>query len=174
MDEDQAGEDHARISMRARRQLRPDAADTFDIITPEASRNFVAAITQRLGAVGPPISLMALVAAIVVIANTTLVSVTQRTREIGIRRAVGAARANVLVETLAESSVIAAGGGAVGLAVAAFVLWLASRATGTPLPLEWPTALASLAAAAASGIVAGWYPARRAASLDVINALRQD
>ena len=174
MDEDQAGEDHARISMRARRQLRPDAADTFDIITPEASRNFVAAITQRLGAAGPPISLMALVAAIVVVANTTLVSVTQRTREIGIRRAVGAARANVLVETLAESSVIAAGGGAIGLAVAAVVLWLASRATGTALALEWPTALASLAAAAASGIVAGWYPARRAASLDVINALRQD
>ena len=174
MDEDQAGEDHARISLRARRQLRPDVADTFDIITPEASRNFVAAITQRLGAAGPPISLMALVAAIVVVANTTLVSVTQRTREIGIRRAVGAARANVLVETLAESSVIAAGGGAIGLAVAAFVLWLASRATGTSLPLEWPTALASLAAAAASGIVAGWYPARRAASLDVINALRQD
>jgi putative ABC transport system permease protein len=174
MDDDQAGEDHARISMRARRQLRPDAVDSFDIITPEASRNFVAAITQRLGAAGPPISLMALVAAIVVVANTTLVSVTQRTREIGIRRAVGAARANVLVETLAESSVIAAGGGAIGLAVAAFVLWVASRVTGTPLPLEWPTALASLAAAAASGIVAGWYPARRAASLDVINALRQD
>lgn len=175
-DEDQAaaGEDHARVSMRARRQLRPAAPDTFDIITPEASRNFVAAITQRLGAAGPPISLMALVAAIVVVANTTLVSVTQRTREIGIRRAVGAARANVLIETLAESSVIAAAGGAIGLAVAALVLWLASRATGTPLPLEWPTALASLVAAAASGLVAGWYPARRAASLDVINALRQD
>ena len=173
-DEQQAGEDHARISMRARRQLRPDAADTFDIITPEASRNFVAAITQRLGAAGPPISLMALVAAIVVVANTTLVSVTQRTREIGIRRAVGAARASVLVETLAESSVIAAAGGAIGLAVAGLVLWLASRATGMPLPLEWPTALASLAAAAASGVVAGWYPARRAASLDVITALRQD
>ena len=174
VDQAAAGEDHARISMRARRQLRPAAPDTFDIITPEASRNFVAAITQRLGAAGPPISLMALVAAIVVVANTTLVSVTQRTREIGIRRAVGAARANVLIETLAESSVIAAAGGAIGLAVAALVLWLASRATGTPLPLEWPTALASLVAAAASGIVAGWYPARRAASLDVINALRQD
>jgi putative ABC transport system permease protein len=174
MDEEQAGEDHARISMRARRQLRPDAADTFDIVTPEASRNFVAAITQRLGAAGPPISLMALVAAIVVVANTTLVSVTQRTREIGIRRAVGAARANVLVETLAESTVIAAAGGAIGLAVAGLALWLASSATGTPLPLEWPTALGSLVAAAASGIVAGWYPARRAAALDVINALRQD
>ena len=82
-----AAEDHARISMRARRHLGPGAADTFDIITPEASRSFVAAITERIGAAGPPISLMALIAAIVVVTNTTLVSVTQRTREIGIRRA---------------------------------------------------------------------------------------
>ena len=167
-------EDRARISMRARRQLGPAAADTFDLITPEASRTFVAAITQRLGAAAPPISLMALVAAIVVVANTTLVSVTQRTRDIGIRRAVGASRADVLIETLAESSMIALLGGAIGIVVAAVVLSLASGAVGTALTLEWPTALGSLAAAGASGVAAGWYPARRAAALDVITALRQE
>ena len=170
----QAAEDHARISMRARRHLGPGAADTFDIITPEASRSFVAAITQRLGAAGPPISLMALIAAIVVVTNTTLVSVTQRTREIGIRRAIGASRANVLVETLAESGVIALVGGAAGLAAAAGLLSLASAALGVTLTLEWPTTVGSLAAAGVSGILAGWYPARRAAALDVINALRQE
>jgi putative ABC transport system permease protein len=170
----QAAEDHARISMRARRHLGPGAADTFDIITPEASRSLVTAITQRLGAAGPPISLMALVAAIVVITNTTLVSVTQRMREIGIRRAVGASRANLLVETLAESSVIALAGGAVGLAVAAGVLSLAAGAVGVPLALEWPTAIGSLVAAGLSGVLAGWYPARRATALDVITALRQE
>ena len=170
----QAAEDHARISMRARRHLGPGATDTFDVITPEASRSFVAAITERLGAAGPPISLMALIAAIVVVTNTTLVSVTQRTREIGIRRAIGASRANVLVETLAESGVIALAGGAVGLAAAAGVLSLASGSLGVPLSLEWPTTIGSLAAAGLSGILAGWYPARRAAALDVINALRQE
>ena len=82
-----AAEDHARISMRARRHLRPGEADTFDIITPEASRNFVANITERVGAAAVPISIMALIAAIVVVTNTSLVSVTQRTHEIGIRRA---------------------------------------------------------------------------------------
>ena len=169
-----AAEDHARISMRARRHLAPGAADTFDIITPEASRSFVAAITQRLGAAGPPISLMALIAAIVVVTNTTLVSVTQRTREIGIRRAIGASRANVLVETVAEAAVTAIAGGVAGLAAAAGVVSLASGALGVPLSLEWPTTVGSLTAAGLSGVLAGWYPARRAAGLDVINALRQE
>lgn len=170
----QAAEDHVRISMRARRHLGPGASETFDIITPEASRGFVAAITERLGAAGPPISLMALVAAIVVVTNTALVSVTQRTREIGIRRAIGASRANVLLETLAESSVIALGGGAAGLAAAAGVLSLASGALGVPLSLEWTTTVGSLVASGLSGLLAGWYPARRAASFEVVNALRQE
>jgi putative ABC transport system permease protein len=169
-----AAEDHARISMRARRHLGPAAADTFDFITPEASRTFVSAITERLGAAGPPISLMALLAAIVVVTNTTLVSVTQRTREIGIRRAIGAGRASILVETLAESSVIALAGGLAGLAAAFVLLSLAGRSAGIPLDLEWTTAVGSLVAAALSGIVAGWYPARRASSVDVISALRQE
>jgi putative ABC transport system permease protein len=167
-------EDHARISMRARRHLGPAAPDNFDIITPEASRSFVAAITERLGAAAPPISFMALVAAIVVVANTTLVSVTERTREIGIRRAVGAARRNVLAETLAEAIVVALVGGAIGLAGAAALIAIAAGPLGLDLSLDWLTALGSGAAAGVSGIVAGWYPARRAAALDVINALRQE
>jgi len=160
--------------MRARRQLRPSAADTFDLITPEASRTFVAAITERLGAAGPPISIMALIAAVVVVSNTTLVSVTQRTREIGIRRAVGARRRSVVAETLAESILVAVAGGLVGLGAAAATLWLVSGVMAVALALEWPTMLGSLAAAGMSGIAAGWYPARRAAALDIITALRQE
>ena len=174
IDRTSQAEDRAHASMRARRHLAPGAVDTFDLITPEASRSFVASITERLGAAGPPISIMALIAAIVVVTNTTLVSVTQRTREIGIRRAVGAARANVLVEVLAESSVVAFAGGIAGLAIAAGVLSIASRALSMDLALQWTTTAGSLVAAGASGVVAGWYPARRAAALDVINALRQE
>jgi putative ABC transport system permease protein len=169
-----AAEDHARTSMRARRHLAPGAPDTFDFITPEASRSFVTAITERLGAAGPPISLMALLAAIVVVTNTTLVSVTQRTREIGIRRAIGAGRASILLETLAESSVIAIGGGLAGLIAAFLLLAGAGGSAGIPLELEWTTAIGSLVAAGLSGIAAGWYPARRAATINVINALRQE
>jgi len=169
-----AAEDHARTSMRARRHLGPGAPDTFDFITPDAARTFVSAIAERIGAAGPPISLMALLAAIVVVTNTTLVSVTQRTREIGIRRAIGAGRASILVETLAESGLIAVAGGAAGVIAAAGVLSTASRVVGVPLALEWPTALGSFVAAGLSGLLAGWYPARRATSLDIVTALRQE
>jgi putative ABC transport system permease protein len=167
-------EDRARASMRARRHLGPGAADTFDIITPEASRSFVAAITERLGAAGPPISLMALIAAIVVVTNTTLVSVTQRTHEIGIRRAIGARRASIILETLAESLIIALAGGIAGLLIASLALSGAAQVLAIRLTLEWPTMIGSAAAAAASGLVAGWYPARRAVASDVVTALRYE
>ena len=170
----EAAEDHARVSMRARRQLPPGAADNFDLITPEASRSFVTSITRRLGAAEPPISFMALLAAMVVVTNTTLVSVTQRTREIGIRRALGATRANVLVETLAESTCIALVGGVAGVIAASGVLALAGWATGLALAIESSTMVTSLAEAGLAGIVAGWYPAHRAGRLEVINALRQE
>lgn len=169
-----AAEDRAYASMRARRRLAAGAPDTFDLITPEASRGFVAAITERLGAAGPPIAAMALLAAIVVVMNTTLVSVTQRTREIGMRRAVGASRMSVLIETMAESGVIAIAGGAAGVLIAAAVIVAASGRVGVPLALEWPTLAGSFLAAGAAGLAAGWYPARRATSLDVIAALRQE
>lgn len=167
-------EDRARISMRARRHLGPDRPDTFDLVTPEASRSFVAAITERLGAAGPPISLMALLAAMVVVANTTLVSVTQRTREIGIRRAVGATRGQVLSETVTEALLVAVAGGLAGLGLAGAIGRAATSALDLPLALEWPVAAGSLAAAAAGGLLAGWLPARRASRLNIIEALRQE
>ena len=73
-----------------------------------------------------------------------------------------------------EATAIALVGGAIGLAGAAALLWIAAGPLGVDLSLDWLTALGSVAAAGVSGIVAGWYPARRAAALDVIGALRQE
>ena len=109
-----------------------------------------------------------------VVTNTTLVSVTQRTREIGIRRALGASRRDITVETLAESTMVALVGGALGLALAAGLVRLASGPIGLPLALDWGVSLASLAAAGGADLVAGWYPARRATRLDVVDAMRQE
>ncbi len=169
-----AAEDRARATMRARRQLKPGAAENFDVLTPEAARSFVASLSDRIGLAGPPISLMALLAAIVVVTNTTLVSIAARAREIGVRRAVGATRARIQSEVLIESGIVAVAGGAVGLIVAGGVLSAAATAVGTPLSLEWRTVLESLGAAALAGIAAGWYPARRAASADIVTALRSE
>jgi len=168
------GEDRARISFRARRALGPGAPDNFDILTPDAARSFVASLSERVGAAAGPISLMALLAAIIVITNTVLVSVTQRTREIGVRRALGAPRQQIIREVLAESALVALAGGTVGLLSATLLVSAVAGAVNLPIRVEWTTMVYSLAASAASGIVAGWYPARRAVRLDVIEAIRTE
>jgi putative ABC transport system permease protein len=157
--------------MRARRHIRPGGEDRFDILSPEAARTFVLNVSERIGAAAGPISLAALLAAIVVITNTSLVSVTQRTREIGIRRAVGAARSRIMAEVIAESILVALFGGAVGVLIAQGLLSTGETLTGFELPLAVQTMGWSLVAAAASGLVAGLYPARRAARIEVISAL---
>ena len=105
-------EDRTRATMRARRRLLPGIADTFDLLSPTAARGFVANLTERVSAAAFPLSAMALLASIVVVTNTTLVSVTQRTREIGVRRALGATRRQIVREVVLESTLVALVGGA--------------------------------------------------------------
>jgi putative ABC transport system permease protein len=168
------GEDRARISLRAARRLEPGVTDTFDLLTPDAARGFVLNLSQRIGAAAGPISAMALLAAIVVVTNTVLVSVTTRTREIGVRRALGASRAQVMQEVLSEAVVVAVVGGVVGVAVAAALVQLLASALGVPIGVSLTTLTVAISAAGLSGILAGWYPARRATRLDVITALRTE
>lgn len=167
-------EDHARVSLRAGRSLSPSEADNFDIVSPEAARGFVAEVSSRIGAAAIPISLMALLAAVVVVTNTVLVSVTQRTREIGIRRAIGARRGQILAEVLAEAVLLGLLGGTLGVATAMSLTWAASSWAPVALAVEPVTVLAAILAAAGSGLVAGWLPALRATRLDVIASLRRE
>jgi putative ABC transport system permease protein len=167
-------EDHARVSMRAARSLRPGVSDTFDVLAPEAARGFVANLSSRIGAAAAPISLMALLAAMVVVTNTVLVSVTQRTREIGVRRAVGARRDQIVREILSESVLLALGGGIAGVTAALLLMTAATAVLPIPLIASPRTIAVALMAAAGSGIAAGWYPALRATRLDVITALRSE
>lgn len=169
-----AAEGVARAGMRARRQLRPGQDDSFDILSPEAARSFVINLSQRIGAAAGPISFMALLAAVVVVTNTVLVSVAQRTREIGVRRALGATRAQVQLEVLLEAALTGLAGGLIGLGVAWLLLGVVARVAATPLAIGTVTASLSVVAAASAGVAAGWYPARKASRIDVINALRQE
>jgi putative ABC transport system permease protein len=167
-------EDTARITMRARRHLSPGEADTFDILTPDSARSFVQRITERIGVAAVPIAIMALLAAVVVVTNTTLVSVSQRTREIGVRRALGATRRQISLEVVAEALIVALGGGTMGLLLVLVLASAAGEVAGLSLEVRGSTMAWSLFASVASGLAAGWYPARRAVNVDVISAIRTE
>lgn len=169
----QLAESRARTTLRARHQLQPGEEDDFDILSPEAARGFVQALSERIGVAAAPISAMALLAAVLVVANTILVSVTQRTREIGVRRAVGASRRQILAEVLAESVVISILGGLAGVLLV-LALVAASDRLAFDLRLAPSTVVWSLLAACLSGLAAGWFPARRATRIDVVDALRSE
>jgi putative ABC transport system permease protein len=169
-----AAEGTARTSLRARRQLRPGVADNFDVLTPEAARGFVQNLAERIGAAAGPISAMALLAAIVVITNTMLVSVTQKTREIGVRRALGASRAQVKREVVAESLLVSLAGGVAGTALTALALSALAGLLQIDIVVRTSTVVWALSAAALSGLLAAYYPARRATRIDVIAAVRAE
>ena len=167
-------EDRARSSLRAKRNLYPGQEDNFDVVTPDAARNFVASLSKSLGAAALPISLASLLAAFVVVTNTTLVSVAQRTREIGIRRAIGARRSNISAEVLAESLIVSVVGAVAGLVFVAALAALASALLKLPLSLAPLTLARSLFMAAVAGLLSGALPAARAARADILNALRAE
>ncbi len=166
--------DVARAAMRARRQLPPGVEDNFDVLTPDAARSFVFRLSERIGLAAFPISAMALLAAIVVVTNTVLVSVSQRTREIGVRRALGAPRGQIIREVLAESMLVSLIGGGLALLLVWLLVDVFASLVNLPLRLRPSTIAWSLLASVVSGLVAGWYPARRAVHLDVVAALRTE
>jgi putative ABC transport system permease protein len=167
-------EDRTRTTMRARRRLQPGVADTFDILSPSAARGFVASLTERVSAAALPLSAMALLASIVVVTNTTLVSVTQRTREIGVRRALGATRRQIVREVLVESTLIALVGGTAGLLVVLGASSVVQAGAAVPLVLTPSTALWSFASATLAGVLSGLYPAQRASRIDIVAAVRAE
>ncbi|MES3033653.1 MAG: ABC transporter permease [Gemmatimonadota bacterium] len=166
--------DRAQAAMRLAHRLRPGEADDFSIETADALVDFWKKLTKTLFSIIPAVVAIGIVVGGVVIMNIMLMSVTQRTREIGIRMAVGASRRDIRHQFLAESVAVSALGGVLGLALGAALAWLV--ATLSPLPARvtpWSVTVA-LALGAGVGVLFGVYPAARAAQLDPIDALRAE
>lgn len=166
--------EEARTLMRVRRKLEPSDKDSFGIVTPEAINKLRDNIfgTIQVAAIG--VTSIALIVGGIVIMNIMLVSVTERTKEIGIRKSIGARQSDVLKQFLAESTTLALLGGAIGVAVAFLIAKLVAVAFSIPtaLPLVWVTI--ALVVSSGVGLISGVYPAWKAAGLDPIDALRAD
>jgi putative ABC transport system permease protein len=148
--------------------------DTFGFVSADAINNFVQGLFGIVAAVALGVTSISLVVGGIVIMNIMLVTVTERTREIGIRKSLGARRQDILMQFLVESTVLSAFGGLFGLVLAYGIARL--LIAFTPIPAELPIWAAVLAIAVSSGVgmIFGLYPAWKAARLDPIVALRAE
>ena len=170
----QASEDEARMFMRAWRHLPYDAPDNFAVFGSASIMALWNQITGNLFAVAVALTAVFLVVGGIVIMNIMLASVTERTREIGLRRSLGARRKHIVLQFMTESAVLAAVGGIMGLTLAYGIVALVRAATPIPVKTPLSAVIISLSVSTAVGLFFGIYPAMRAAKLDPIEALRAD
>jgi putative ABC transport system permease protein len=164
--------DEARSIMRARRHLAPNEPDNFGVFGSDTIMQLWNNMTGTLAGAMVGIVSIFLVIGGIVIMNVMLATVTERTREIGIRKSLGARRTDILRQFLVESSVMAAMGGAIGVLIAWGLAVLIERTTPVPMSVPVSAVITSIAISTAVGLFFGVYPARRAAKLDPIEALR--
>ncbi len=160
--------------MRKRRHISVSEDDDFTVMDLKEITKMLAGTTQVLTALLGAVAAVSLLVGGIGIMNIMLVSVTERTREIGIRLAVGALEREVLTQFLVEAVVLSAFGGAVGVVLALVVSVLASRALNVPFVFNLGIVIVGFLFSVGVGIVFGYFPARKAARMDPIEALRHE
>ena len=170
---EKAQQDITRL-MRERRHLARDSDDDFNIMDQQEIANTISGTTRTLTALLAAVAAISLLVGGIGIMNIMLVSVTERTREIGIRLAIGAFERDVLTQFLIEAVVLSLFGGTIGITLALAASFAAARALSLPFALDYSIIALAFMFSAAVGIVFGFFPARRAASLNPIEALRHE
>jgi putative ABC transport system permease protein len=167
-----ASEDEARMFFRAWHHLRDDKPDDFAILASDSIMKLWHDLTGNLAAVAMALVSVFLVVGGIVIMNIMLASVTERTREIGLRRSLGARKNHILLQFLTESAVLASIGGVIGIIVAYAIVYLVQAVFSFPMKTPVSAVIISLILSTGVGLFFGIFPAMRAAKLDPIEALR--
>jgi len=160
--------------MRSRRGLRPLKENTFAVESADAILDFWASISKILFAVLPGLVSVSLVVGGIVIMNIMLMSVAERTREIGIRKALGARRKDILRQFLVEATALAVIGAAIGIGAGLGLAGIVDATTPLPATVAPWSIIVGVVLGAGVGVTAGIYPASRAARLDPVDAMRHE
>jgi len=160
--------------LRGRRHLRPSNADDFDIETNASFLSLWGSISGTFFGVTIGIASISLIVGGIVIMNIMLVSVTERTREIGLRKSLGARQVDIRTQFLIESSTIAAVGGVCGVILGIVLAKIVTLTTALPSSVQLWSVIMGLLVATSVGLFFGVYPATKAARLDPVVALRAD
>jgi putative ABC transport system permease protein len=167
-------QDEIRMLLRAYRHLSPKDDDNFGVVSSDAIVDAWKQLTAALAASAVGVVSVFMVVGGIVVMNIMLAVVTERTHEIGIRKSVGARRADILRQFLVESSVMAAAGGVVGVTLAWVVAVAVRNLTPVPMAVPMSAVVVGVTLSTAVGLFFGIYPAQRAAKLDPIEALRAE
>ena len=169
-----AAMDDATVALRVSRRLKPKEPDNFGILTSETILNLYRQVTSGIFAVLVGIVALSLVVGGIVIMNIMLMVVSERTREIGLRKALGAKRKDIMTQVLTESITLSTFGGLIGIGLGSLAATAIAAFTPLPARLELWSVVLGIGITAAVGLFFGAYPASRAASLDPIEALRRE
>lgn len=163
--------EEARTVMRNKHKLIGDSEDDFDILDSDQIKGGVDQFTDTITLFSTPVTLVSLIVGGIVVMNIMLVSVSERRFEIGLRKAVGATRREILLQFLIEALVLSILGGILGLALSALVCWLVSATTFIDMSMPARHIILSLMVSGGIGVICGIYPAYKASQLEPIKAL---